>query len=168
MKPPHHVSVQQTLLFFIAEYRITATSELVDSIGLKLKSIKRLSSQPTLPGGFAHSKNDLPEFGAACLPNLTRVTAPFSALPQLIPNRPVKEVISLGTVREGDSVDISFFTLSNSPIQKLKIDYTYLYPKSGQYLSSIFSSLTTLEITANTHWFLATVRDPPFIIIIYL
>jgi hypothetical protein len=62
-------------------------------------------------------------------------------------------------------VDISFFTLSNSPIQKLKIDYSYLYPKSGQYLTSIFSSLTTLEITANTNRFLAIVRDPPLLLL---
>jgi hypothetical protein len=104
---------------------------------------------------------DWPEFGATCLPNLTRVTAPFSTLPQLIPNRPVKEVISLGAVRESDSVDFSFFTHSNSPIQKLKIDYCYLRPKSGQYLTSIFSSLTFLEIAANSNRFLGIVREPP-------
>jgi hypothetical protein len=103
------------------------------------------------------------EFEAACLPNLTRVTAPFSKLQQLIPNRPVKEVFALGNVRDNNPVDISFFTLSNSPIQKLKIDYSYLYPKSGQYLASIFSSLTLLEIATNLHPFLAIVREPsPF------
>src|SRR6202035_2303113 len=37
-----------------------------------------------------------PELGVTCLPNLTRVTASISKLSQLIPNRPVKEVISLG------------------------------------------------------------------------
>jgi len=111
--------------------------------------------------------DDWPEFEATCLPNLTRVTAPFARLPQLIPNRPVTEVISLGNMREIIPVDISFFTLSNSPIQKLKIDYSYIYPKSGQYLTSIFSSLTTLEITANTNRFLAIVRESPFLKIIY-
>jgi F-box-like len=128
-----------------------------------------LLGQPSLTSLSLRLDNsgDWPEFGATCLPNLTRVAAPFSKLPLLVPNRPVKEVISLGTVREGNSVDISFFTLSNSPIQKLKIDYTYLYPKSGQYLTSIFSSLTTLEITtleitANTNRFLAIVRESPF------
>jgi hypothetical protein len=51
------VSVQQTLLFFIAEYRTIATFELVDFMGTpKLKSIKRLLSQRTLPDGFARSK----------------------------------------------------------------------------------------------------------------
>jgi hypothetical protein len=108
---------------------------------------------------------DWPEFGAACLPNLTRVTAPFSTLPQLIPNRPVKEVISLGAVRESDSVDLNFFTLSNPPIQKLKIDYCYLRPKSGQYLTSIFSSLTFLEITADSNSLLGIVREPPLLFI---
>jgi hypothetical protein len=106
--------------------------------------------------------DDLPEFGATFLPNLTRVAAPFFKLPQLIPNRPVTEVISLGNMGEIIPVDLNFFALSNSPIQKLKIDYSYLYPKSGQYLTSIFSSLTTLEITANTYRFLAIVRESPF------
>jgi Leucine-rich repeat (LRR) protein len=111
--------------------------------------------------------DDWPKFGATCLPNITRVAAQFSKLPQLIPNRPVKEVISLGSNRTIIPVDLSFFTLSNSPIQKLSIDYSYLYPKSGQYLTSIFSSLTTLEITVNNGMkFPAIVRDP-LIIIIY-
>jgi hypothetical protein len=72
--------------------------------------------------------DDWPEFGATCLPNLTRVTAPFSKLPQLIPNRPLKEVMTLGHVLENNPTDLSFFTLSNSPIQKLTIDCSYLYP----------------------------------------
>src|ERR1700730_16276585 len=42
--------------------------------------------------------DDWPEFGATFLPNLTRVAAPFFKLPQLIPNRPLKEVISLGNM----------------------------------------------------------------------
>jgi hypothetical protein len=130
-----------------------------------------LLGQPSLTSlslitGSDSDIDDWPEFGATCLPNLTRVVAAFSKLPQLIANRPVTEVISLGEMEEIIPVDLSFFTLSNSPIQKLKIDFTYLYPKSGQYLTSIFSSLTSLEITADTT-FLAIVRDPPFIIIIY-
>ena len=59
--------------------------------------------------------DDWPEFGAAFLPNLTCVVAPFSKLPQLIANRPVTEVISLGNMGEIIPVDLSFFTLSNSP-----------------------------------------------------
>jgi hypothetical protein len=114
---------------------------------------------------------DWPEFGATStfLPNLTRVTAPFSMLSQLIPNRLVKEVISIGrSVSDSDSVDFSFFALSNSPIQKLKIDYSYLYPKSGQYLTSIFSSLTSLEITVNSNRFLEIVRELPLVIYLSL
>ena len=109
--------------------------------------------------------DDWPEFGATCLPNLTRVTAPFSKLPQLIPNRPLKEVITLGNALENNPTDLSFFTLSNSPIQKLTIDCSYLYPKSGQYLASIFSSLTLLKITADPYLFLTTVRETPLSII---
>jgi hypothetical protein len=112
--------------------------------------------------------NDWPEFGATFLPNLTRVTAPFSKLSRLITNRHVKEVISIGSALESDSVDLSFFTLSNSPIQKLKIDYCYLHPKSGQYLTSIFSSLTFLEITADSNWFLGIVREPPLFLYLSL
>jgi hypothetical protein len=109
----------------------------------------------------------LPELRATFLPNLTRITAPFSELRKLIPNRPVKGVVSLGKEWESDSVDFSFFTLSNSPIQKLEIDYSYLYPKSGQYLASIFPSLTHLEIIDHSNQFLAIVREsPPFYLFI--
>jgi hypothetical protein len=87
-----------------------------------------------------------PELGVACLPNLTRVEAPLSKLSQLIPNRPVKEVTSYGYC--GDSGDLSCFTLSASPIQKIEIDILHLYPKSGQYLASIFPSVTYLLIDA--------------------
>jgi hypothetical protein len=110
--------------------------------------------------------DDWPEFGATCLPNLTRVTAPFSKLPQLIPNRPLKEVITLGNVRNSDLTDLSFFALSNSPIQKLTINCSYLFPKSGQYLASIFSSLTLLKITADSNRFLTIVRETPFLLLI--
>jgi len=88
-----------------------------------------------------------PELGVTCLPNLTRVTGPLSKLSQLIPKRPVKEVTSLKYYV--DSVDLSFFTLSASPIQKIVIDVIHLYPKSGQYLASVFPSFTYLLIDAD-------------------
>ena len=45
-----------------------------------------------------------------------------------------------------DSVDLSFFALSTSSIQKLQIDYTFIYPRPGQVLASNLPSLTRLSI----------------------
>jgi hypothetical protein len=103
------------------------------------------------------------EFGATILPNVTRVTTNFFWLAQIIPDRPVNDVSCMGSVN-GDSVDLSFFTRSTAPIQKLSIDYTYLYPKSGQLLASIFPSLTHLTIdVAEPNWFIEdVVRGPDF------
>jgi hypothetical protein len=102
---------------------------------------------------------DWPELGATCLPNLTQVNAPISRLSRLIPNRPVKEVNLLQYC--GDFFDLSFFTLSTSPIQRIAIHVSYLYPKSGQYLASIFPSVTYLSIDANFPR-LPIVCEPPF------
>jgi hypothetical protein len=87
-------------------------------------------------------------FDTRCLPNLTRITAMFSWLPHLIPGRPVTEVVALGYILNGYSVDLSFFTLATSPIQKLTIDHSYLYPQPGHLLAQIFPSLTHLTIDA--------------------
>ena len=78
---------------------------------------------------------------ATCLPNLTQVTASISCLTYLIPGRPVCEVASFGDNPHEDPVDLSFFTLATAPIQKLSIDYSYLHPKTGHCLASIFPSL---------------------------
>jgi hypothetical protein len=103
-----------------------------------------------------------PELGVTCLPNLTRVNAPLSKLSQLIPNRPVKEASSIGYF--GDSGDLNSFTLSTSPIQKIEIDILHLYPKSAQYLASIFPSVTYLLIDAGFHGELI-VCEPHFLLI---
>jgi hypothetical protein len=103
------------------------------------------------------------EFGATFLPNLTQVTTNFSWLSQIIPDRPVSEVGCIGCANDADSVDLIFFTRSTAPIQKITIDYTYLYPKSGQLLASIFPSLTHLAIDVNRHvGFIDIVRDSIF------
>jgi hypothetical protein len=106
-----------------------------------------LCSQPGLTdvkmGIF--SKRVVPEWGP-CLPNLTRVTTRFSWLPHIIPNRPVNQVISCGSRPHNESVDLSFFTISTAPIQKLAINYTYLYSAPLQPLASIFPSLTHLTL----------------------
>jgi hypothetical protein len=115
---------------------------------------------------------DTLEFGATLLPNVTRVSTAFSWLAQIIPDRPVTEVNCIGCldtewVNSADSVDLIFFTRSTSPIQKILINCTYLYPKSGQLLASIFPSLTHLDIdvvqAADGDWFFASiVRGPDF------
>jgi hypothetical protein len=108
-----------------------------------------LCSQPGLTDvrmGTFFSMSDVPEWGP-CLPNLTRVTTHFSRLPYIIPNRPVNQVISYGYNK---SVDLSFFTLSTAPIQKLEIDYICLYSAPLQPLASIFPSLTHLTLRPHT------------------
>jgi hypothetical protein len=109
------------------------------------------------------------EFGATFLPNVTRVTTNFSWLSKIIPDRPVSEVncvggLNGGSVNSADSVDLIFFTRSTAPIQKILIDYTYLYPKSGQLLGSIFPSLTHLYINFDSPtWLENIVRGPDFL-----
>jgi hypothetical protein len=92
------------------------------------------------------SSNDV-AFTSTCLPNLTRIKAYFSSLPQLIPNRPVSEVISRGSNGDDDSVDLTFFTLSTAPIRRLTINHLCLYSTPVPLLASIFPSLTYLSLT---------------------
>jgi hypothetical protein len=104
-----------------------------------------LHSQPSLIEVEigSSSSNDI-VFASTCLPNLTRISADFPLLLQLIPNRPVSEAVSYGG--EGDSVDLSFFTLSTAPIRKLTIDHLCLYSTPVPLLASIFPSLTYLYL----------------------
>jgi F-box domain len=105
---------------------------------------------------FDYSSVSYP-FEETCLPNLTRVMANPSLLRILIPGRLVKEVITFSPPNI-DSTDLSFFTLSTIPIQKLWIDFDMLYPKPGSLLVSIFPSLVHLMVYArNVEW---TVRVP--------
>ena len=106
--------------------------------------------------------DDIPKLGPPLLPKLTRVSTYFPLLPKLIPNRSVSEVITYGYWNSEESVDLSFFTLSNAPILKLTISHTYLYPKPGKFWASIFPSLTHLKIEV-TDSNLCTVREPSFI-----
>ena len=96
------------------------------------------------------SSNDI-AFASTCLPNLSRICANFSWLSQLIPNRPVSEVISIIFDDDGDSVDLSFFTLSTAPIRKLTINLRRLYSTPVPLLASIFPSLTYLCLTYPTY-----------------
>jgi hypothetical protein len=126
-----------------------------------------LLNQPSLTNvtlGVHTDDDDHVEFGATCLPDVTRVSANTSWLAKIIPGRPVNEVNCIGRADSTDSVDLIFFTRSTAPIQKITISYLYVYPKSGQLLASIFPSLTHLNINVSQlDWFdVETVRGPDF------
>jgi hypothetical protein len=111
---------------------------------------KFLSSQPSLkcvilPQDFGSTPPSSLE--ATCLPNLTRIDVTFPWLPYLIPGRPLNEVITTGCTYDEHSIDLSFFTLSITPIQKLTIDYSYLYPTPVHLLASFLPSLTHFTLT---------------------
>jgi hypothetical protein len=116
-----------------------------------------LNSQPCLTDiGLLEEYEPFPPVDERCLPNLTRVCAPPSWLSVLIPGRPVREVEVVAS--SFNSTDLSFFTLSTTPIQKLWIDYDMLYPKSGSLLVSIFPALVHLVVCdSDVEW---TVRVP--------
>jgi hypothetical protein len=117
-----------------------------------------LNSQPSITHvTFFEDYEPFLPFDERCLPNLTRVSAPPSWLGILIPGRPVREVVVFSPYTV-DSIDSSFFTLSATPIQKLRIDYDMLYPKPVSLLVSIFPSLMHLLVTT---WYVrSTVRVP--------
>jgi F-box-like len=117
-----------------------------------------LYSQPSLTNlTIWRDYKPLSPFDERCLPNLTRVKARPSFLGILIPGRPVREVVVFSPYTV-DSIDSSFFTLSATPVQKLRIDYGMLYPKPVSLLVSIFPSLMHLLVTT---WYVrSTVRVP--------
>jgi hypothetical protein len=116
---------------------------------------KFISSQPSLkyvliPLDYGHIATSVEP---TCLPNLTRIDARFPWLPYLIPGRPLNEVNSIGSTSYEHSIDIdlSFFTLSTTPIQKLGIDYSYLFPTPVHLLASFLPSLTHFTLTVWGH-----------------
>jgi hypothetical protein len=115
---------------------------------------KFLNSQPSITDITLSNYKPMPPLDERCLPNLTRVKANPSWLRKLIPGRPVREVLMLSP----HSTDLSFFTLSTTPIQKLSIHYNTLYPKPVSLLVSIFPSLVHLKLhDYDVNW---TVRVP--------
>jgi len=90
---------------------------------------------------------------ATCLPNLTRINAIFRWLPYLIPGRPLNEVISNGFTQLEHSIDLSFFALSTTPIQKLAIDYSYVYSTPVHLLASFLPSLTHFTLMVGRYYF---------------
>jgi hypothetical protein len=145
----------------------TSYTEILDGCTFKLDSfectyldnceeslIKFLSSQPSLkyvslPPHLGSTSSSPLE--ATCLPNLTRIKATFPWLTYLIPGRPLNEVITIGNTLPKHSIDLSFFALSTTPIQKLTIDYSYLYPTPAHPLASFLPSLTNFALTVWEH-----------------
>jgi F-box domain len=110
---------------------------------------KFLNSQPSITHVILYTNDEpLPPFDERCLPNLTRIEAIHSLLRILIPGRPVREAVVTSPL-DIHPIDLSFFTLSTTPIQKLWIYYDMLYPKPVSLLVSIFSSLVHLEVDAS-------------------
>jgi hypothetical protein len=110
---------------------------------------KFLSSQPSLKYATLPMYEDctVPSLEATFLPNLTRICAEFSWLPHLIPGRPLNEVFSYEYHTGEHAIDLSFFALSTTPIQKLKIDYSYIRLTPAHLLASFLPSLTHFMLT---------------------
>jgi hypothetical protein len=109
--------------------------------------LKFLQSQPSLRKARFLTNVCFPalDLEPTCLPNLTRITAPYNWLPHIVPGRPVSEVTLTGYPYGGNPVDFSFYTLSTVPIQKLAINCIQL-ADSERFLPSIFPSLTHLKV----------------------
>jgi hypothetical protein len=110
--------------------------------------IKFLQSQPSLrEAHFFSTPVCLPkllDLEPTCLPNLTRITAPYTWIPHILPGRPVSEVSSIRYMDE-NPVDFSIYALSTVPIQKFSLDY-FLLPNSERLLASTFPSLKHLRV----------------------
>jgi hypothetical protein len=108
---------------------------------------KFLSSQPSLKYLSLTSLcyREFSPLEATCLPNLTRIDARLLLLSYIIPGRPLNEVIS-NTSGE-DSIDLSFFALSTTPIQKLTIGYSEVFATPVHLLASFLPSLTHFTLT---------------------
>jgi hypothetical protein len=105
---------------------------------------------------------------ANCLPNITRINAKFPWLAYLIPGRPLNEVISTGSTSNKHPIDLSFFALSTTPIQKLTIHYSYLYSTPVHLLASFLPSLTHFTLSGcndGTFFINEGVCDFPILII---
>jgi len=110
---------------------------------------KFLSGQPSLknvtfPQYFDYRVSSLE---ATFLPNLTRIKGTFIWLAYLIPGRPLNEVIMVECTSIEHSIDLSFFALSATPIQKLTIDHSCLCSTPVHLLASLLPSLTHFTLT---------------------
>ena len=112
-----------------------------------------LNSQPSLKSvTFPMNFGSTVSVDATCLPNLTRFKATYPWLPYLIPGRPLNEVILDGFCSYENPTDLSFFALSTTPIQKLTIDYSFLYSTPAHLLASFLPSLTHFTLTVKNRF----------------
>jgi hypothetical protein len=108
--------------------------------------LKFLQSQPSLREAHFVTSFYSPELlEPTCLPNLSRITAPYTWLPYIVPGRPVSEVASTNYPRDGSPVDLSFYALSTVSIHKLAISYL-LFPNLEHLLPTVFPLLTHLKV----------------------
>jgi hypothetical protein len=110
--------------------------------------LKFLQSQPSLREAHFLTSSGFPKLlnlEPTCLPNLTRITAPYTWLPHIVPGRPVSEVVLTGYLSDGNPVDFSFYALSTVPIQKLETCH-YLFLDSELLIASSFPLLTHLKM----------------------
>jgi hypothetical protein len=114
---------------------------------------KFLASQPSLTYvNFYQGLEESISFEQTLLPNLTRLAASLEWFPTLLPGRPVRLIdthdpdFSFEYVHP--DLDLSFFTLSAGPLQKLSIPFFFLYLKPASVLISTFPFLTHLVLTS--------------------
>ena len=136
---------------------VYGNASFLDGCTFKLDSFKSISfydeslrnflnTQPSLTDiQFIWTFNNSVEFEDSCLPNLTQVTAYPSWLRIIIPGRPVRSVTVFRSHHTNDC-ELSFFTLSTAPIQKLTIPCAFLFPKPVSLLVSVFPSLVHLTL----------------------
>jgi len=108
---------------------------------------KFLGSQPSLKDVVFDTVPSSQPLETMCLPNLTRFTGTITWLPYIIPGRPISEVTVVEHISDHRSIDLSIFTLATTPIRKLTIDYSHLYPTPVHLLASTFPSLTYVKMS---------------------
>jgi hypothetical protein len=145
-----------------------SVSNLMDGCTFKLKSLacnydfdeslhKFLCSQPGLTTlrNLAIDKK-VPELETTCLPNLTRVTAWFSHIPDLIRGRPVSNVTVMGdesiSGHFADHHDFNYSVFSAAPIRKLWISSDFLFPTPASIIASITPSLVFFSMNFTEHF----------------
>ena len=117
--------------------------------------LKFLYSQPSLTTLRILASVKIPELEATCLPNLTRVSAWFPWISNLIRGRPVNDVSVIGEESELNyfgTNDFDYSVLSTAPIRKLWISYHFLFPTPAPILASITPSLVYFSMKIPVHF----------------
>jgi hypothetical protein len=142
-----------------------SVSNLMDGCAFKLEYLfchydfdeslhKFLCSQPGLTTlDYSALYRNVPELETTCLPNLTRVTAWFPHIPNLIRGRPVSDVTVMGDKSSFNFADCDFdySVLSAAPIGKLSISYDLLFQTPAPIIASIPPSLVDFTVDIHEH-----------------